>query len=440
MVGNKNKIVKKVCSILSLAILGTVGICTVVGNEVFATEVYPTIKNPQTSNIMNSSKVKDWLSNTLFKFIDFVKSNISKNSNLVSNSNLSVDSSKITENLFSDISMHPDRYYINYLSDKDIIAWNGQKFYPDNFIRLHELVKILVNSYRYKVWYNLDSNVWLSQENHFAKLMPKYYNTAYEMWVLDWLDKVEDFERYISYDDLEKILQNFEIQYPTLINLYYLDIAKSNSTIKRWELSRNIFKIFTLDNDKSLSYQDTYYHKNSDAIQKLAELDITNKSNDKFYPDDNIKRWDFIVMLVKSYLKSNNLDMSTSNVDFNIKDLDYNSNYAPFVIYAQNNEMIDYLLETVRSENYININKNLSKHEAYHIISKVSQMEINYDILKADKELISRGEVAKLMVDGFGFDGLGEFNSNQTPNSQIEKFVMNIKSLADSKKIARLIN
>jgi hypothetical protein len=45
-----------------------------------------------------------------------------------------------------------------------------------------------------------------------------------------------------------------------------------------------------LDNDESLAYQDIYYHENLDAIQKLAELEITNISNNKFYPDNNITR------------------------------------------------------------------------------------------------------------------------------------------------------
>jgi hypothetical protein len=95
-------------------------------------------------------------------------------------------------------------------------------------------------------------------------------------------------------------------------------------------------------------------------------------------------------MLVKSYLKSQDAELTTSDVDFNIKDLDYNSSYAPFVLYAQENGMIDYLFEVVRSENYINLNNTLSKHEVYYIVSKVSGVEIDYDVLKADKELITR--------------------------------------------------
>jgi len=441
MVGSRNKKVQKNYSILSLAILSMVGIYTVVGNHVFAAEVYPTIKTTQTSDVMNSSNLREWLSSMVFKLIDFVKSSIPKNTNnstLAFNSKISKTDTRLVEDQFSDISTHADRYYINYLSDKKIISTNGKKFNPENFMRLHELTKILVNSYRYKVWYNLNSNVWLSQDNYFTKLMPKYYNTAYEMWLLEWLNDIENFERFIFYDDLEKILQNFKGQYPELINLYYLDIDQSSNTIRRWELSRAVFKVFMLDNDESLAYQDIYYHENLDAIQKLAELEITNTLNNRFYPDNNITRWDFIVMLVKSYLKSQDAELTTSDVDFNIKDLDYNSSYAPFVLYAQENGMIDYLFEVVRSENYINLNNTLSKHEVYYIVSKVSGVEIDYDVLKADKELITRWELADLIVDSFNFNWSSK--SNLSTNSQIEKLVMDIRSFADSPKIAWLIN
>jgi hypothetical protein len=40
-------------------------------------------------------------------------------------------------------------------------------------------------------------------------------------------------------------------------------------------------------------------------------------------------------MIVKSYLKMNNLELNINNLNFDIKDLDYNSYYAPYIIYAK---------------------------------------------------------------------------------------------------------
>jgi len=44
------------------------------------------------------------------------------------------------------------------------------------------------------------------------------------------------------------------------------------------------------DQNNNIAYQDIYYHANFDAIQTLANLDITNKQNSRFYPDNNISR------------------------------------------------------------------------------------------------------------------------------------------------------
>jgi len=447
MVVNKNRIVKKMCSILSLAILSIVGLCTAVGNQVSAAEVYPTKQDFQTIKKENANKLKEWLSNTLFRFIDFVKDGVSKNTTKIESSlilsNTNTKENVVLQDYFSDILDDKDRYYINYLAKEKIISADQEKFNPNNFVRLNELSKIIVNAYRHKVWYNLNWNVWLSNKNNFNKLMPKYYNTAYEMWLLNWIENLEDFERFISYNDLNQVLQNFKRQYPELINLYYLDIDKSAITIKRWDLSRVIFKTLMLDADQNnnVAYQDIYYHTNFDAIQTLANLDITNKQNSRFYPDNNISRGDFIVMFVKSYLKANNKELSISNIDFDIVDLDYNSIYAPYVIYAKEEWLIDYLFEIVRSQNYINIEKIVTKHEAYHVISNISDINIEYDVLKADREYISRWEVAQIIVDALNLSSKSLNIKNTTsPNSQIEKLVINIKSFANSPKIARLLN
>jgi len=40
-------------------------------------------------------------------------------------------------------------------------------------------------------------------------------------------------------------------------------------------------------------------------------------------------------MFVKSYLKANNKNLELSNINFDIEDLDYNSSYAPYVLYAK---------------------------------------------------------------------------------------------------------
>ena len=423
---------------------------TVVSNKAFAVEM-PFTEFQETQR-ENSTRIRESLSDAIFKFVDFIKTKASKSTSETSSSsnitiNTPVKDELVIQEYFSDILYNKDRFYINYLAKEKIVSTNQEKFYPNNFIRLNELSKILVNSYRYKIWYKLDWNVGLSNKNYFDKLMPKYYNTAYEMWLLNWLDNIDDYERFVSYDDLDQILQNFKRQYPELINLYYVDIDKSILTIKRGDVARIVFRTLMLDNDKNvdIAYQDIYYDTNFDAIQTLASLGITNTENSRFYPDNNISRWDFIVMFVKSYLKKTNKTLEVSKIDFDIEDLDYNSIYAPYVLYAKEHGLVDYLLEIVRTKKYINLEKLITKHEAYYIVSNIANVSFDYNILEADKEFISRWESAQLMVDAFAFSSKSWWlknnpDKNDVPNSQLEKFVTNVRWLIKSPKLSWIWN
>ena len=49
-------------------------------------------------------------------------------------------------------------------------------------------------------------------------------------------NKLQNFERFISYNDVKRILSNFQSQYPETINQEYinnLDIENSDQTLKR---------------------------------------------------------------------------------------------------------------------------------------------------------------------------------------------------------------
>ena len=462
----KKKKHKFLYSVLSVVMLSIVGISTVSINKTYAADVYPTITNTQ-ANLNNEDGLSESLWDILSNFITFIKEWIEKNNakysaqnNVIQkhNFNLVEDTNKLLNNNwfnkinfnqnssnninqidnFSDISNHNDKYYINYLSNQWIISKNNWKFNPDNFIRLHELSKLLVNSYRYKLGYNIDKNRWLTNENYFTKTMPKYYNTAYEMWLLEGVENIENFERFIAYNDIQKILSNFHSQYPDDINQEYinnLDIKKSTQTLKRWEICRLVIKSLKLDTqDIGSVFTDTSDSKYGEAIEQLAKLELVNIDNDKFYPENRITRGEFVDIFINSYLKANDLELSISNFNFNIDDLDYNSDYAKFIVYAQEKWLTNYFFETKRWKTYINVNKAVTKHEAYYIIAQSAWVQINYDIIQADQEYITRWEVSQLIIDSFNFTSL-----NSTNSSQLEAFVDNIKSFTETKKLLSLL-
>jgi hypothetical protein len=65
--------------------------------------------------------------------------------------------------------------------------------------------------------------------------------------------------------------------------------------------------------------------------------------------------------------------------------------------------------------------------------------------LEADKEFISRWESAQLMVDAFAFSSKSWWlknnpDKNDVPNSQLEKFVTNVRWLMKSPKLSWIWN
>jgi hypothetical protein len=153
---NRNKrLIKRMCFILIWGMIHMVNASiTVVSNKAFAVEV-PFTEFQETQR-ENSTRIRESLSDAIFKFVDFIKTKASKSTSETSSSsnitvNTPVKDELVLQEYFSDILYNKDRFYINYLAKEKIVSTNQEKFYPDNFIRLNELSKILVNSYRYKI-------------------------------------------------------------------------------------------------------------------------------------------------------------------------------------------------------------------------------------------------------------------------------------------------
>ena len=68
---------------------------------------------------------------------------------------ISVDLSPVTGGVFSDVNHHPQAYAINLLAKEGIVDAKNGKFYPDNNLRLYDLIDMTVDLYRSKVGYAL---------------------------------------------------------------------------------------------------------------------------------------------------------------------------------------------------------------------------------------------------------------------------------------------
>ena len=439
MAHNFCRVQTKSCLKFGVVALSILVVGTALGNQVSAAEVHPTFS---TQSPIISDDAKDFASWVRSKIVSFVKEWLetstsrnkydfrAKDSTIQVNKN-EVISLESESPIFTDMELDPNRYYAENLAKKWIIS-KTQKFYPNNFIRLHEVAKMIVNSYRFKVWYDIEWNAWLTDKVYFAKTMPKYYKTAYEMWIFEWIENLEDFERFVSYNDFNKILKNLKSQYPDLVNLYYMDIKESDANLKRWEVAKTIFRTMMVDSETSYSFEDIAYNEYWADVQLLAENWII-ASEKRFYPEADISRKDFILWLVKTHMKHSGEHLESWALEQSLADLDYDAEYAPFILFAKNKWWVDYLVETVRWQDYLNLNSKVTQHEACYIISKLTWITFDYDIISADKKYITRWEVAQLLNKAYKLPSATKaISSTQYQNdSHIWRLIENIKGLAN---------
>ena len=429
----------KSCLKFSVVALSILVAGTALGNQVSAAEVHPTISTQSPILSDEAREMASWLRSKIVNFVkDWLETSTSRNkydfrakdSTIQMNKN-EVISLESEAPIFIDMELDPNRYYAESLAKKWIIS-KSQKFYPNNFVRLNEVAKMIVNSYRFKVGYDIDWNAWLTDKVYFANTMPKYYNTAYEMWIFEWIENLEDFERFVSYNDFNKILKNFKAQYPDLVNLYYMDIKESNANLKRWEVARTIFRTMMIDSEESYSFEDIAYSEYGADVQLLAENGII-ESDERFHPEADISRKDFILWLVKTHLKHSGEHVENRALEHSLADLDYEAEYAPYILLAKNEWRVDYLVETVRWQDYLNLNSKVTQHEACYIISKLTWITFDYDIISADKKYITRWEVAQLLNKAYKLPSAKTaVSSTQYQNdSHIWRLIENIKSLAN---------
>ena len=436
------RVQKKICSRLSVATMSILVASTALGNFVSAAEVYPTI-TPAQNEIKTPTK---WIGDLLSGFANFIKSGLKQSTSENNYSFLTEKSVKITEqwnsanqqnhNLsefsFVDIANDENRVYIQALADKGIVSTVNEKFYPNNFIRLNEVTKMFVNAIRLNKWYSLSSSFGLTDKNYFNSIVPKYYNTAYEMWLLKWIDDLENYQRFVTIDDLEWIVRNLEKEYPEFNHLHDYEPPELFWELRRSYVSKVVYSLLVDSGggwDSVVAYGDSVNHEFGEAIETLANLGISNTENTNFYPDQNITRGDFIVLLVKSFIQRNpwKANLSLDNLEFNISDLDYNSQYAPYVVYAKEKGFIDSLINTNKDWTKVNLRNTISKHDAYSILSKVAKVDFSYGESTKDTQSLTRGEAAQLMVDCFWLSNKSVIVS--WANSQLWNIIDEVKQL-----------
>jgi len=370
---------------------------------------------------------------------------ISLNTTASNDSTTSQLSNNDQQNYFQDIQDSPYKDYINVLAEKGIIKWCGNsKFYPENFTRLGDFLKVTIDIYRLKKWYDINSNEWLTSKEYFSWMklwnLNKYINTAYQLWLLYWMDGIKDqsieFEQFNTADNINQILTNVSAKFPSIIQ--FKPLISENEIIRRWECAKHMVQVFgliwsnnnvLLDNKIGIQFTDISGNPNEDEIALLGGLGITNTINDQFYPNDYLKRHDFVVMLVNAYLYSKWLDASQLPIyDNSILDVDNDVDYSPFMEFAENNWRLDYLFVSQKSQNQINPDWNIKKDEVYHVLSQVNNVKILYEDKNSD-QYMTRSDFAKALVAVFEITENNTQGTGWIDTQTLYSLLWNLKNL-----------
>jgi hypothetical protein len=330
---------------------------------------------------------------------------------------------------FVDVQTIPEKYFVDTLASHGIIKGTDGyspaklgKFFPDNYTRLGDFIKIVVDTYRTKVGYDITTDAGLTNKTYFmGGVVPvsldKAANTAYELGFLDNVLTAKnttkaDFDSFLTTNIIDQMLTNIGNGFPGLVTKPTMEL--SDLYVKRGMMTKYVvqgFKLVPLGNDfTSLqTTQKSYFiditgNPYGTAIKTLADLGIVNSQLTKFYPDNYLRNYEFTVMLVNALLVSENKkfnpasyqDSATSFVD-----LDANASYTPWVKYAEDKNLISYLAVTRKGQNFFNPNQAMTKLQVYHILEDVTGIQISSETANAGQTKMTRGEFASILVQAF---------------------------------------
>lgn len=310
---------------------------------------------------------------------------------------------------FIDTDKSKEKDYINTLGQLNLINTDNKNFNPNNHARLFEATKLLMNSYYQKVGY--PESAWVGNESIQWNQIPLFYKTAYEKGLLNNISNYTEFWRSLSYKELNIILKNFNAQYPNIINIDKYTLSENKGYITRWELAKVIIETLNIniiplqkvkvnDNiqENTTTNIVTTINKNINNTKTLVEKwiiseELVNNTN------QIITRSDFIEILSNAILTNEWKNLTKQDIAFDnsIVDIDYNNSNILKILYAKQNGLLDYLLETKRNEQYLYPEKPITKHEVYYIIGNYTD---NIELIKtgaSDQENINLTELSNII-------------------------------------------
>ena len=331
------------------------------------------------------------------------------------NMQLSFANAYILPSVYQDISTSSYQDAITILYSNGIIQ-PSNKFYPHNYVRVSDFIRVVMDAYRVQLWYEPSSLVGLTTNFYFSDAsidseVMKRVNSAYELWFLqsfalkdaEWKLRLDAF---ITPKEAKNILWEIKNKNSDSIKDIPNLSWQSKETLQKDEMAELVVSAFGLKlNEWSLAvFSDISWSAYQSDIQLLSKLGIVWWVDGKFYPDAKIENKDFVVMIVRALMRQSDSQPTISNFYYltNLLNASYNSTYSPYLEFCLESQDCNSLLS--QAQNWVSFmpNRSLSWWEVTSVLSTMSKKQL---IIAGDKEgLITRWEVAKLIVDAFGFN------------------------------------
>lgn len=335
--------------------------------------------------------------------------------NVAWNMQLSFANSYILPSVYQDISTSSYQDAITILYSNGIIQ-SSNKFYPHNYVRVSDFIRVVMDAYRVQLWYEPNSLVGLTTNFYFSESsvdpeVMKRVNSAYELWFLqsftlkdaEWKLRLDAF---ITPKEAKNILEEIKDKNPDSIKDIPNLSWQSKETLRKDEMAELVVSAFWLKlNEWSLAvFSDISWSPYQSDIQLLSKLGIVWWADGKFYPDAKIENKDFVIMIARALMRQSDSQPTINNFYYltNLLNASYNSTYSTYLEFCLESQTCNSLLS--QTQNWVSFvpNKTLSRWEVTSVLSTVSKKQ--FIIAWNTEQLITRWEVAKLIVDAFWFN------------------------------------
>jgi len=373
-------------------------------NVSFSSRVSELVNNSQDnqSNLRHEfvNRVTDGARNMIVGFFSRSDNNennrriIYASNSFLTNENLLYDNSYQSV-FFDDIVGDVNIREIEILASLWLVSGYGNRYFPNNHVRLWDLSKVLLNAYRLSV--DLDV-VDMNPANYVSTLLREWIlisyfdNNGISRSDIEW-----SLNNLISMGDFEVIVQDFYNQYPLLLNQINISGDKEK-LVNKSEVAKYVVQLFSLQMN-----QDVYNSRKSSVLSDDIFVLMNNgliEYDRHFDVNSVISRKDFVKIMTRIYALSNTVVLRDASVD--IVDIDQLSlKDRNMMIFAYEKWWLDYMLVHTKWNTYFYPEKSLSIDEVYDLLDRVFDKKLTLWII--DNDIVVRwSELSGLLVDVFG--------------------------------------